>query len=179
MSLRLGHAELDRIASPMERARDLTQCPPDVAPNNGASRNANGRHLVVESFRDVMAERTRWLWGGRVPLGTATLLVGREKLGKSTLAVELTARLSRGDLDGDLHGQHADSLIISYEDSASRTIKPRLMAAGADLSRVHRVLANATGPAISGACPATSMASGTSPARPEHACSSSTRSRRR
>ncbi len=75
----------------------------------------------------------------------ATLLVGREKLGKSTLTAELAARLSRGTLEGDLRGTHAATLIVTYEDSAGRTIKPRLMAAGADLSRVHRVSAQRDG----------------------------------
>ena len=99
------------------------------------------RALAAESFALIQAERTRWLWDRRVPLGTATLLVGREKLGKSTLTVELAARLSRGDLEGDLAPEPADTLLVSYEDSAARTIKPRLMAAGADLARVHRIIA--------------------------------------
>lgn len=99
------------------------------------------RVIVAESFAAIRAERTRWLWDGRIPLGTATLWVGREKLGKSTGTNLLAALLSRGDLPGDLAGTPADTLIVSYEDSAARTIKPRLMAAGADLSRVHRIRA--------------------------------------
>jgi hypothetical protein len=145
MSLRLDHAELDGIAGPAERARDLTEPSPNIAQINGAGCDARGRRLVAERFTDVTAEPTRWLWEGRMPLGTATLLVGREKLGKSTLSVELAARLSRGDLAGDLHGHPAASLIVSYEDSASRTIKPRLMAANADLARIHRVIATRDG----------------------------------
>jgi AAA domain len=104
-----------------------------------AVRAERARRLRAERFLEVKAEATRWLWDGRIPLGTATLLVGREKLGKSTLSTELAARLSRGELPGDL--QAAAALVVSYEDSASRTIKPRLMAANADLSRVHRVVA--------------------------------------
>ncbi len=94
----------------------------------------------MESFASVKAEPVRWLWTGRIPLGTVTLCVGREKLGKSTLALELAAGLSRGDLDGDVAGTAADTLIVSYEDHAARTIKPRLLAASADVSRVHRLL---------------------------------------
>jgi hypothetical protein len=105
--------------------------------SNGAGR---GRTLTAESFHKVKAEATRWLWDGRIPLGTVTLRVGREKLGKSTLCVELAARLSRGELEGDLAGTPIDSLLVSYEDSSSRTIKPQLMAAGADLGRVHRIV---------------------------------------
>jgi hypothetical protein len=133
-----GQDDLDRVIGDAEQARDLTAPPPGEADRNGAA-----RRLHAERFLEVRAEATRWLWDGRIPLGTATLLVGREKLGKSTLSVELAARLSRGELPGDL--QAADALIVSYEDSPSRTIKPRLMAAGADLARVHRVVATRDG----------------------------------
>lgn len=111
--------------------------------SNGASGSAasDGRAVLAESFAGIRAERARWLWAQRIPLGTATLLVGREKLGKSTLTCDLAAQLSRGQLSGDLHGQPASTLIVTYEDSAARTIKPRLMAAGADLARVHLVRA--------------------------------------
>jgi predicted ATP-dependent serine protease len=105
----------------------------------------DGRMLIAQSFATVKAERTRWLWDGRIPLGTATLLVGRKKLGKSTLTVELAAQLSRGTLAGDLHGQPSNALLVTFEASASRTVKPRLIAAGADTSRVHRVDANIDG----------------------------------
>ena len=104
-------------------------------------RVTGARAVVVESFASIRAERTRWLWAGRIPLGAPTLLVGREKLGKSTLTNELAARLSRGELVGDLEGKPADTLIVSYEDHAGSTVKPRLLAAGADPARVHRLRA--------------------------------------
>lgn len=102
---------------------------------------SGARSLDAESFSAIRAECPHWLWQGWILLGAVTLLVGREKLGKSTLSTELAARLSRGILDGDLLGRPADTLIVSYEDSASTTIKPRLMAARADLKHVHRVRA--------------------------------------
>ena len=108
-------------------------------------RQATGRVIVAESFVSIRAKPTRWLWDGRIPLGNVTMLVGREKLGKSTLTVELAARLSRGDLPGDLNGQPAGSLILSYEDSPASTIKPRLLAAGADLDHVRLVSASRDG----------------------------------
>jgi len=117
--------------------------PERVAASNGSAPCSApaGRAVSAESFAGIRAERTRWLWDQRIPLGTATLLVGREKLGKSTLTAELAAQLSRGALTGDLTGEAAATLIVTFEDSAARTIKPRLMAAGADVSRVHLVTA--------------------------------------
>lgn len=106
---------------------------------------ANGRVLLVESFAEVHAQPTRWLWRSRIPLGAVSLLVGREKLGKSTLTVELAARASRGDLDGDLLGEPARTLIVSYEDNGATTIKPRLVAAGADVEFVSQLRAETDG----------------------------------
>jgi 5S rRNA maturation endonuclease (ribonuclease M5) len=103
------------------------------------------RVIIAESFTTIRAERTRWLWDGRIPLGAPTLLVGREKLGKSTLTNELAARLTRGELPGDLAGEPVDVLVVGYEDNAGSTVKPRLLAAGADPARVHRIRAEYRG----------------------------------
>jgi hypothetical protein len=122
------------------------ECNSELDAEERAERRAwRRRTIVVTPFSAIKAETTRWLWQDRVPLGAATLLVGHPKLGKSTLTVELAARLSQGELDGDLHGSPADALLISYEDSASRTVKPRLLAAKADLAHVHRVQASREG----------------------------------
>jgi hypothetical protein len=103
------------------------------------------RSIVSESFASIRAERTRWLWAGRIPLRAPTLLVGREKLGKSTLTVALAAGVSRGTLPGDLMGTPASVLMLSYEDSAATTVKPRLIAASADPARVFQTKAEREG----------------------------------
>jgi predicted ATP-dependent serine protease len=41
------------------------------------------------------------------PHGMVTLLAGREGIGKSTVALDLAARLTRGTLDRTLRGQAA------------------------------------------------------------------------
>jgi hypothetical protein len=61
------------------------------------------------------------------------LLVGRVGLGKSTLAFDTAARVSRGQFGRD----PAEVIIASAEDSPAHTIVPRLTAAGADLERIH------------------------------------------
>jgi KaiC/GvpD/RAD55 family RecA-like ATPase len=98
--------------------------------------------VEIESFRDVKAESVRWLWYGRVPIGKLTLFVGNPGQGKSLATVDIAARMSRGIAfpDGspcDL----GDTIFLSAEDDAADTIRPRLDAAGADVSRVHRVKA--------------------------------------
>jgi hypothetical protein len=80
-----------------------------------------------------------WLWDGRIPLGALTLNAGREGIGKSVVAYQLAADLTRGRLSGCLSGTPKSVLVAATEDSWSYTIVPRLVAAGADLERVYRV----------------------------------------
>src|SRR5581483_4916468 len=84
---------------------------------------------------EIKPEQIRWLWKPRIPLGSITLLAGRQGLGKSTLTADLAAAVTRGDLDGDV-SRPCGVLILSYEDHAATTLVPRLMAAGADLKKV-------------------------------------------
>ena len=92
--------------------------------------------LLATRLADVRSQQTLWAWDERVPLGELTLLVGAEGQGKSTLAIELASRLTRGQLDGDLKGQPYSVIYATSEDSASRVVRPRFEAAGADLNRV-------------------------------------------
>jgi hypothetical protein len=80
----------------------------------------------------------RWLWAGWIPLAKLTVLDGDPGLGKSTLLLDLAARLTRGHLlpDGSL-GLDGAVTLVTAEDGLADTIRPRLEAAKADLERVH------------------------------------------
>lgn len=80
-----------------------------------------------------------WLWSDRIALGTLALLAGREGIGKSTIAYDLAARVTRGTLEGRNAGQPKSVAVVATEDSWEHTIVPRLMGANADLDRVLRV----------------------------------------
>jgi len=85
----------------------------------------------------VTPEVVKWLWQGYIPLGKITIMDGDPGLGKSTLTVDLAARVSIGDTmpDGTL-GITGGVIIVSAEDGLADTIVPRLKAHGADLTRV-------------------------------------------
>lgn len=87
----------------------------------------------------VKAERVEWLWKYRIPRGKITTGDGDPGLGKSTVWLDLAARISTGkDLpDGERLKAPGSVVVLSAEDGISDTIVPRLMAAGADLDRVH------------------------------------------
>ena len=88
---------------------------------------------------DVAAERVRWLWPARLPRGKVVLLDGDPGLGKSTLTLDIAARLSTGTAlpDGHCPDGPVNTLVMSAEDGAGDTIRPRLEAAAADLERIR------------------------------------------
>lgn len=107
---------------------------------NGPETGAGGRRKVrLTPASDIAIARTHWLWEGRIAIGTFALLAGREGLGKSTVGYWLAARVTRGELAGELAGKPRGVMICATEDTYAEVIVPRLMAAGADLSLVYRV----------------------------------------
>jgi hypothetical protein len=68
-----------------------------------------------------------------IPLRTLTLVAGVGGLGKSTYLVGVAAAASRGDL----LGEPADTILVSFEDPAAEVLRPRLEAARGDVDRVH------------------------------------------
>jgi hypothetical protein len=88
---------------------------------------------------DVEPEQVAWLWPGRIPAGKIVTLDGDPGLGKSALALTMAAIVSRGGVWPDGTGcEHAGGvLIMTAEDGLADTIRPRLDAARADLSRIH------------------------------------------
>jgi hypothetical protein len=86
-------------------------------------------------FEQIVARPVRWAWQHRIALAKLTALAGRPKIGKGLLYTDLTARVTRGTLEGDLSGPR-NVILVTTEDDPGDTLKPRLMAAGADLSRV-------------------------------------------
>jgi AAA domain len=89
----------------------------------------------------VMPEKLNWLWRGRIPYGKLTILDGDPGLGKSTLLLDLAARVTRGrPMPGDTGDDDPrDVILITYEDGLADTIRPRLEAAGGDAARVHAI----------------------------------------
>jgi len=86
---------------------------------------------------DVESERIRWLSLGRLAAGKLTMVDGDPGLGKSTVLLEWSARITRGEaLPGGLAGPPRGVVILSAEDGIADTIRPRAEAAGADLSRI-------------------------------------------
>ncbi len=97
--------------------------------------------LSVIRLSDVVPERVSWLWPGRIPAGKLVTLDGDPSLGKSTLSLAFAAVITTGGTWPD-HTPCAfpgDVILLSAEDGLADTVRPRLDAAGADVTRVHAV----------------------------------------
>jgi hypothetical protein len=97
---------------------------------------------------EVEPEVVSWLWPGRVAFGKITMLDGDPGLGKSTMALDVAARVSSGGVMPGCHEPIAAAgvVILTAEDGLADTVRPRLDAAGADVERVVALQVNpATG----------------------------------
>lgn len=98
--------------------------------------------VVLTCGADIQPESIEWLWPGYIAAGKLEILSGAPGCGKTTLALSLAAILSAGRCWPDGSASHpADVAIWSGEDGAADTLVPRLLAAGADMHRVHFVAA--------------------------------------
>ncbi len=100
--------------------------------------SGNPRPSLARRFVDLEKRPVVWLWRDWVPLGKLTLLDGDPGLGKSTLLLDLAARVShKGLMPDGSPGVRGHVVILSAEDGAEDTIRPRLEAAGAVLEHIH------------------------------------------
>jgi AAA domain len=95
--------------------------------------------VVVKKASEVRPEAVDFAWEDRVPLKSVTVIAGIPGVNKSMSTGDILARITRGQLDGDLKGKPRNVVIASAEDSPHHTLVPRLKAAGADLDRVFFV----------------------------------------
>lgn len=87
----------------------------------------------------IKPQAIRWAWPGWLALGKLTILAGAGGTGKTTLTIGLAATMTSAGRwpDGELCRERRSVVIWSSEDDPADTIVPRLIAAGADLSRVY------------------------------------------
>ncbi len=134
-----------------DRYRDLCRdCGRERDADEKLEREAEASLARIECVRAsaVKPENVRWAWRGWVPLGMYSTLVGMPGFGKTTFAMLIAARITRGELEGDLLGEPSSVMFISYEDSLGARLRPLAEAAGADLDRLIFVKSAVTGEVI-------------------------------
>ena len=100
---------------------------------------AGAGHIALRRIADVEPVPIRWLWPGRIARGKLTMIAGHPGLGKSQVTCALAAVVTRGlrwPVDGT-PSEAGSVAVLSAEDDVADTIRPRLEAAGADVTKVE------------------------------------------
>jgi hypothetical protein len=89
----------------------------------------------VQALSDVQARSVDWHLKDLVQVGAFHLLIGAGGVGKGTWLARLASEVSRGATETPSAPRGV--LVVISEDSPDFDLKPRLMAAGGDLSKVY------------------------------------------
>lgn len=94
--------------------------------------------LKLINMSDVQTQEIKWLWYPFIAYGKMTIVQGDPGDGKSTLVLNIAAKLSRGErLEPEMNIDKPVNVIYqTAEDGLADTVKPRLEQAGADCSRI-------------------------------------------
>ena len=104
----------------------------DVPTSPGGNLAENG--LLAS---DVLPLATSWLWEGRLPFEEVVWAFGEGGTGKSYWSLDIASRITNGwDMPDGTPSVQGNVIVVCPEDKNSSTVIPRLMAAGANLSKV-------------------------------------------
>ena len=98
--------------------------------------------LKLINMDQVEVEKIDWLLYPFIPYGKVTIIQGDPGEGKTTVVLQMIAKLTKGEAilrdttAEETKGEPINVIYQTAEDGLGDTIKPRLLAAGADCSRV-------------------------------------------
>ena len=94
--------------------------------------------LKMIRMSEVESQEVKWLWYPFIPYGKLTIIQGDPGDGKTTLVLNIAAKLSKGEsLDRDMNVREPVNVIYqTAEDGLADTVKPRLELAGADCEKI-------------------------------------------
>lgn len=111
---------------------------PKNVPAGEKSSGQSGPRLLVRMFDEIEERETSWLWKNRIIIGGLTIVTGPVGNTKSTFCIDLAARVSLGQRHPDNSGMcpGGEVLWFGHEDAPNEIMKPRLVASGADCSKI-------------------------------------------
>lgn len=104
----------------------------------GAGEFMQETEVKLIMMSEVPAEKVSWLWYPYIPFGKITIVQGDPGDGKTTFILAVTALLTTGRPmpESDIPTEPITVIYQTAEDGLSDTIKPRLVEAGADCTKV-------------------------------------------
>jgi predicted ATP-dependent serine protease len=94
--------------------------------------------LKMIKMSEIQTQEIEWLWYPFIPYGKLTIIQGDPGDGKTTMVLNLAAKLSKGEqMDEGMDITEPTTVIYqTAEDGLADTVKPRLELAGADCERI-------------------------------------------
>ena len=94
--------------------------------------------LQMIKMSEIQSQEVAWLWFPFIPYGKLTIVQGNPGDGKTTLVLNIAAKLSKGEgLDSKMKLTEPLNVIYqSAEDGLADTVKPRLETAGANCENI-------------------------------------------
>lgn len=95
-------------------------------------------YLSIKPLSEFEIKPIQWLWEPKLALGKITILAGDPGLGKSQVTMKIAAHVTKGEVWPDGKENHiiGNVLLLTCEDDVADTIKPRLIAAEANIDRI-------------------------------------------
>jgi hypothetical protein len=125
----------------MRLAGEAPPWTPPADPQPSSQPESGG--LIVHRAPEITPTKIEWLWPDRIARGKHTTIAGDPATGKSQVTISIAAAVTTGGDWPCKEGQApiGDVVLLSAEDDPADTIVPRLIAAGADVDRVHIITA--------------------------------------
>lgn len=95
--------------------------------------------IELKQLSEIAPEKLDWVWANVIPQGALSLITGEPGVGKSLFTLEVAAAVTRGDRGphDETQGVPAGVILFSGQDDLAKTIRPRLEAAGANVSLIY------------------------------------------
>ncbi len=150
-----SHAEAPTLTVVWDERRECLafhcpSCPPpriyDALAKRGLSpaaefyNSSGAQGAGLQPFRFLIQQPHDWLWPNRIPLGKLTLIAGYPSSGKTSIALDIAARVSRGAPAPDQPDASFPStpvVLALLDDNPKSDVLPILRLLGADLDRVY------------------------------------------
>ena len=102
--------------------------------------SSGAQEAGLQPLRFLIQQPTDWLWPDRIPLGKLTLIAGYPSSGKTSIALDIAARVSRGAPAPDQPDAlfpFAPVVLALLDGNPKSDVLPVLRLFGADLDRIY------------------------------------------
>src|SRR5215471_5976750 len=132
--------ENERLRKEIARLKNVHIKKSNTRGNGAADSRGLAAIATLVKGSEIKPTAYQWLWKYFLARGKLEILAGAVGAGKTTIAIEMAATITRGGKWPDgTEAEAGDVLIWSGEDDPEDTLLPRFLAAGGVRERVHFV----------------------------------------